>query len=79
MRHRNGCHLPFHLGRDARLAEQAEPVRQWYSGRACVKEGAEVAGGNMRRERKYGFAVPNLVMLLASFALVAAQFNVAPV
>lgn len=76
MRHRNGCHLPFARGRGATLAEQ---VRQWYSGRACVKEGAEVAGGNMRRERKYGFAVPNLVMLLASFALVAAQFNVAPV
>lgn len=57
-----------------------EQVRQWYSGRVCVKEGAEVAGGKMRRERKYGFAVPNLVMLLASLAvLVAAQVNVTPV
>ena len=34
----------------------------------------------MRRERKCGFAVPNLVLLLASLAsLVAAQVNVVPV
>jgi len=53
---------------------------EWFSGRACVKEGAEVAGGNMRREREYGFTVSRLVLLLAVFVVgagVTAE-NVAP-
>src|SRR2546429_7350579 len=38
--------------------------REWYSDGLCVKEGAEVAGGNMRRRLRYAF-----FLVLAIFVL----------